>query len=90
MSEKQPLRVFIVEDSEFDSRILVNLLKHGGYELAFQRVDTAADLKKALAEVTWDVILADYNLPQFSAPAALKVLQESGKDLSRLLPWYDQ
>ena len=27
------------------------------------------------------MILADYNLPQFSAPAALKILQESGKDL---------
>src|SRR5439155_4305359 len=30
---------------------------------------------------TWDVVLSDYNMPEFSAPAALKTLQDSGLDL---------
>ena len=30
--EKRPLRVLVVEDSEFDARMLVGLLKAGGFE----------------------------------------------------------
>ena len=38
-------------------------------------------MSAALASDEWDVILADYHLPQFSAPAALRLLQASGRDL---------
>lgn len=78
---KTPLRVLIVEDSEFDARILVNVLRKGGYDPNFLRVETAAAMTEALKNAPWDVVLADYNLPSFSAPAALAVLQESGIDL---------
>ena len=81
MSEKISLRVLIIEDSEFDARILVNVLKQGGYEPQFQRVDTLVDFQTVLMEKDWDVILADYNLPTFDALAALKVLQDTGLDL---------
>src|SRR5207247_5881335 len=37
--------------------------------------------KRALADHPWDMILADYNLPEFDAPAALKIVQETGLDL---------
>src|SRR3989454_3757392 len=76
-----PLRVLIIEDSEFDARILVSTLKQGGYQPGFQRVETAEALRATLANETWDVILSDYNMPCFSAPEALKILQESGRDL---------
>ncbi len=78
---KTQLRVLIVEDSEFDSRILVSLLRAGGYEVISQRVETSEDLAAALAAQAWDLVLADYNLPRFSAPEALKLLQERGVDL---------
>src|SRR5512138_1712181 len=73
--------VLIVEDSEFDSQMLVNLLRQGGYEPAFERVETAEAMKAALMAQHWDVILADYNLPQFNARAALQILKESLLDL---------
>jgi len=78
---RTPLRVLVVEDSEFDARILVNVLRQGGYEPKWQRVETAGQMTKALKEEVWEVILADYNLPEFSAPEALKLLQDSGIDL---------
>ncbi|MDD3846968.1 MAG: PAS domain S-box protein [Syntrophorhabdaceae bacterium] len=37
--------------------------------------------QKTLKEKPWDVVIADYRLPQFSAPAALAVLRESGLDI---------
>ena len=66
--QKIPLRVLIIEDSEFDARILVSTLKQGGYQPAFQRVETAETLRARLVSETWDVILSDYNMPCFSAP----------------------
>lgn len=78
---KTPLRVLIVEDSEFDARILVNVLRKGGYEPSHTRVETAAALQEALREEPWEILLSDYNLPGFNAPDALKILQASGIDI---------
>ncbi|MCB0034717.1 MAG: PAS domain S-box protein, partial [Anaerolineales bacterium] len=38
-------------------------------------------LKKALAEHEWDIILSDYSMPSFNAPAALKIVREEGLDI---------
>jgi len=76
-----PLRVLIIEDSEFDARILVSTLKQGGYQPTFQRVETAETLRATLANESWDIILSDYNMPSFRAPEALKIVQDSGLDL---------
>jgi sigma-B regulation protein RsbU (phosphoserine phosphatase) len=81
MSARTPLRVLIVEDSELDARMLDNMLQQGGYEPVSVRVETGAEMRRALAEQKWDIVLSDFNLPQFSAPEALRILQESGLDL---------
>lgn len=78
---KPTLRVLIVEDSEFDAQIMVTLLRKGGYDVTHQRVENADDFRHALKEHSWQLILADYNLPEFSAPSALGILHETGLDL---------
>ncbi len=78
---KTPLRVLVVEDSEFDARMLVTILRKGGYEPVFERVETEAAMRAALDAQPWDIVLADYNLPEFSAPAALQLLQGKNLDL---------
>ena len=80
-SVKRPLRVLVVEDSEFDARMLVGLLQAGGFSPEYERVETAVAMRTALAQTTWQVILADYNLPEFNAPEALELLQESQLDI---------
>src|SRR3989442_500737 len=42
------LRVLIVEDSEDDALLLVDELERGGYQVAYQRVDTAEAIRSAL------------------------------------------
>jgi phosphoserine phosphatase RsbU/P len=78
---KIPLRVLMVEDSEWDAELILNLLRRGGYAPIHERVETESQMLKALQSKPWDLILADYNLPQFSAPAALRLLHNSGLDL---------
>ena len=80
-SRKTPLQVLIAEDSEDDSMLLLRELRKGGFDPTHKRVDTPAAMKSALENGTWDVIIADYSMPQFTAPAALKLMQDSGLDI---------
>ncbi|HES60252.1 MAG TPA: response regulator [Caldithrix sp.] len=75
------LRVLCVDDSEDDTLLLIRALKSGGYNPKYQRVDTASDMENALKNEIWDIVLADYSMPQFSAPDALNVLKKTTPDL---------
>ena len=76
------LRVLIVEDSEDDAELLAIELERGGYQPIYQRVETQLGMQAALDEKTsWDIVLADYALPHFSAIAALNVLKNHKLDL---------
>ncbi|MBI5382285.1 MAG: response regulator [Opitutae bacterium] len=77
----QPLRVLQVEDSESDAELIIYQLTQAGYAVVSERVDAAAQMREALARQKWDVVISDYRMPQFDAPAALKILQQSGLDL---------
>jgi two-component system cell cycle sensor histidine kinase/response regulator CckA len=75
------LRLLIVEDSVADAEFLAHELERGGYDVSFARVQTAAAFQDALAGGEWDVVIADYDLPMFSGPAALALLQATGLDV---------
>lgn len=75
------LRVLIVEDSEDDVLLLLRELRRSGYNVEHVQVQTAADMKNALEQQPWDIVLSDYSMPDFDAPAALNILKESGMDI---------
>jgi signal transduction histidine kinase len=79
--EKKLLRVLFVEDSLADAFLLERALTRGGFRVVSERVDTAEQMSRALAEREWDLILCDHSMPQFSSPAALRILQEKKLDL---------
>ena len=79
--EKRLLRVLFVEDSLADAFLLERALTKGGFHVVCDRVDTAETMCRALDEREWDLILCDHSMPQFSSPAALKILQEKKLDL---------
>lgn len=71
-----PLAVLIVEDSENDALLIIRLLKKAGYEVVFERVETAEQMHSALKKQAWDIVISDYNLPQFGGFDALELLKE--------------
>jgi diguanylate cyclase (GGDEF)-like protein len=75
------LRVLIVEDSEDDVELVVIELTRGGYRVVYQRVDTPVGMAESLNNNTWDIVIADYSMPEFSAIAALELLKEYQLDL---------
>jgi two-component system, cell cycle sensor histidine kinase and response regulator CckA len=78
---KTPLRVLLVEDREDDALLVLGALRRGGFEPDFERVETAAAMRAALANRSFELVLSDFSLPGFSAPAALEVLRGCGLDL---------
>ncbi len=72
---KKTLRILHVEDSELDALLLTHHLESSGYALVSERVDTPSAMKTALLTKEWDVVLCDYSMPEFSALAALALLQ---------------
>ena len=77
----KPLRILIVEDSEIDTELLLRELRRGNYQPTHERVETAAAMTAALEQKTWDLVVADFSMPQFNALAALEVAKVKGPDL---------
>ena len=75
------LKALIVEDNKRDAALLVHELRRGGYDLFHDRVETETAMAAAIKACDWDIVLADYALPHFSAHAALAVITAAGLDL---------
>ncbi len=75
------LRVLFIEDSPYDAKLLEHTMQRGGLDVFSRRVESADEMREALREQEWDIVLSDYHLPQFSAPAALEMLKQSGLEL---------
>src|SRR5215217_287334 len=73
-----PLKLLLVEDSEDDALLLVRMLRRGGYDLTWERVDTAAAMEAALDGHSWDLVISDDSMPAFNSLAALGLLRRKG------------
>ncbi len=70
---KSALRVLHIEDSEEDSELIGRLLQNSGVACKIQRVDTRAQVFDALEKQSFDLILSDCRLPNFSGAQALDI-----------------
>ena len=75
------LNVLIIEDSEDDVLLILRALRNGGFQPNYQHVENPNDIKTCLANNTWDVVLCDYNLPQFIGTEALRLIQDLNLDI---------
>jgi PAS domain S-box-containing protein len=78
---KKRLRALMIEDNADDADLIVDQLREAGFEVTFKRVETAGAMRKALREERWDLVLADYALPNFNAAAALWMVKQVGYDM---------
>ena len=75
----QSLKVLLVEDNRDDAELLERHLRRNGFAPVLTTVETADALKAALtAEPQPDIVLADYNLPNFSGPRHYRCSRPQG------------
>jgi PAS domain S-box-containing protein len=74
------LQLLIVDDQPADAEQIVSELCRAGFAAAWQRVETEPEFAESLG-AGFDLILADYALPQFEALRALELLRARGLDV---------
>lgn len=74
---QKSIKLLILEDRPEDAELILYHLRGAGFDPIWQRVDTRQDYQQALSSEI-DLILADVDLPQFDALAAVQLLNESG------------
>lgn len=75
-----PLHVLFLEDNPSDVILMLRQLQRDGFAAEWQVVQTQQEYEEQLG-TDFDVILADYTLPDFDALRALKLLQERHLDI---------
>ncbi|WP_052288333.1 PAS domain S-box protein [Leptolyngbya iicbica] len=75
------LTLLLLEDSEDDELLLLRHLKRSGFDVVWERVQTATELITALPKCPWNLIISDYNMSGFTASEALSLVQQSRLDI---------
>jgi PAS domain S-box-containing protein len=78
---KTSLKVLSLEDSILDYEILTERLTSAFMALDIMRVENEQELVSALKNDTYDIIIADYNLPGFDGFQALMICNEICPDI---------
>lgn len=73
----RPLRILHLEDSPFDHDLVKRALTKSGEEFDILRVETLETFQQASRNFEFDIILADYRLPGFTALDAWQLLLQS-------------
>jgi PAS domain S-box-containing protein len=79
------LRVLILEDNPRDAKLTASVLEGGGVRVQFEVTDSPEFFRESLERAEYDVILADFNLRNWTAFDALDILKRSGKDIPLLV-----
>jgi len=79
MDEK--LRILILEDIPADAELVVRELSKAKINFLSKYVDTREAFIKELKDFTPDIILSDYQMPNFTGMEALKLAQELTPDI---------
>jgi signal transduction histidine kinase len=79
------LRVLHVEDNHLDAELVAQALRKGGFSVSMVVVQTEAEFERELRLQRPDVVIADYNLPQWKGMDALDVLRREGLEIPLIL-----
>lgn len=70
------LRLLLVDASEKDAQVVLDELKQQGFTADHRCVDSKASLLAALRSESWDAVISNFILPQFSGTEALKCVRQ--------------
>jgi signal transduction histidine kinase len=75
------LRILLVEDNPADVELELLTLRKNGFEVSGDVAQTAAEFTARIKAGNYDLILADYNLPQWRGTEALDILCRENLDV---------
>lgn len=79
------LQLLIVEDVQADIELMAIALEAAGITFTYDTAETLDDCQMLLTTQTYDAVLSDYRLPQFTAYQVLQLLQQSKQEIPLIL-----
>jgi len=79
------LRVLLVEDEPADAELMIRVLRRAGFEASEDRVQTAEEFTGSVRKNSYDVVLADYKLPNWNGMESVELLRREGLDTPVIL-----
>jgi signal transduction histidine kinase len=78
---RRKLSVLVVEDDPTDIELSLRTLEHAGFDVDNAVAQTADEFLERVRHTHYDVILADYNLPQWNGMETVEALHREGLDI---------
>lgn len=75
------LRVLLVEDEPADVELSLRALRHAGFRPSADVAQTPEEFTDLVRKTTYDVILADYKLPNWNGMESVEILRREGLDI---------
>jgi len=79
------LNILVLEDIQTDAELIIHEVKKSEIKFNYKRVETEKEFTDALTVFKPDLILSDYNLPQFTGMQALLIRNELNPDIPFIL-----
>lgn len=79
-----PIKILIAEDNPADAELVLREFRRAGFNPDWQRVETEPAFLAHLHS-TLDLVMSDYQMPQFSGFRALELLKQSGLEIPFIL-----
>lgn len=81
----EPISILVIEDSTDDFLMLERHLKQQGLAVRCSRVESMKGLQEAIDGESWDVVLADYNIPELIFLDGLNLIRAKCPELPVIL-----
>jgi signal transduction histidine kinase len=82
---KTKLRALLVEDNALDATLVLRALYKEGFDVSAHVVQDEAAFTRALGTYCPEIVLADYNLPNWKGMETVNVLRREGLDIPMIL-----
>ncbi len=85
LPKPEPLRFLLVEDNPVDVELVQSELRRAGFHFTSAVVETPEDFTREVRANCPQMVLADYNLPQWRGMEALEILRRENLDVPLIL-----
>lgn len=79
------LRVLLAEDVAADAELCVDALKQAGLSIHTDTCCNAKDFERLISATDYDIILADYNLTDWTGIEAIEIVRRLGKNIPTIV-----
>ena len=81
METEEPLRLIVLDDSSNITESITSILRNAGHVARAKRIEDDEDLREAIREQDWDILLAKPEIPYFTAMDALGFIAQMDEEL---------